>query len=152
MNNNEHEWSKIYNHLKDLISKFTSNGAVVSFLKSWLSSWKSDLFDTLEPYWNLLVHQPRRQHFIDVLAIDADEGNHHLHILQTLHGPSSQPALSNERFFLGSTWGLAMESDGTWWNYILGVGTWNHPQEFDGKTWENMEKQQTLQGLSGASK
>ena len=65
------------------------------------------------------------------LAIDADEGNHHLHILQTLHGP-----LINDRIFRGSTWGLAMESDGTWWNYILGVGTWDYPQELDGKTWE----------------
>ena len=68
------------------------------------------------------------------LAIDADEGNHHLHILQTLHGP-----LINDRIFRGSTWGFAMEPDGTWWNYILEVGTWDYPQEFDGKTWENME-------------
>jgi hypothetical protein len=48
--------------------------------------------------------------------------------------------------------GLAMESDGTWWNYISGVITRDYPQEFDGKTWKNMETHQTLQGLSGASK
>ena len=38
--------------------------------------------------------------------------------------------------FSGINLGLAMESDGTWWNYILGVGTWDYPQELDGKTWE----------------
>ena len=66
----------------------------------------------------------------------------------SLHGPSSQPdALINDRIFRGSTWGFAMESDGTWWNYILGVGTWDYPQELDGKTWKNNKPFKAFQAL-----
>ena len=111
------------------------------------SIWPS----VFKPWNQRAVHQPRRQHFIDVLGHlqGADEGNHDLHILQThLSTDHLHSLMLWSTNFWGVDLGLAMESDGTWWNCILGVGTWDCPQELDGKTWENMEKQQTLQESS----
>ena len=129
---NEREWSKINNHLKDLISKFTSNGALISFLKSWLSSWKSDLFDTLEPYWNLLVHQPRRQHFIDVLG-------HRCGRRESSSPHSSDPPRTTDQRpnFSGINLGVC---HGTRWNMMelyFGGGHMRPPTRI---WWENMEK------------
>ena len=98
---------------------------------------------------------PRHQHFIDILGHvqGANEGNHDLHILQThLSTDHLHSLMLWSTNFWGVNLGLAMESDGTWWNCILGVGTWDCPQELDGKTWKNNKPFKSLQGLSGASK
>ena len=148
---NEHEWSKINNHLKIWYLNLRPMGLLFLF-------WKVDLV-----HGNRIFLIPSsRIETCSFTSRDASTSLTSLAIsrvrtkgimISTFFRPISPRTIftawcSDQRTFGGSTWGLAMESDGTWWNCILGVGTWDCPQELDGKTWENMEKQQTLQESS----
>ena len=147
---NEHEWSKINNHLKIWYLNLRPMGLLFLFWKVDLVHGNRIFLIPLSCIETCPFTSRDASTSLTSLAIDADEGNNHLHILQTLHGPSSQPALSNEWIFWGSTWGLAMESDehdGTiFWGWAHET-THKNLMGKHGKTWKNNKPFKAFQAL-----